>query len=49
MKRLIGYIMRVSRQQSTRKQLASLSDESLKDLGISRTDAKREADKHFWQ
>ena len=49
MKRLIGYIMKVSRQQSTRKQLASLSNESLKDLGISQQDANREAGKYFWQ
>jgi uncharacterized protein YjiS (DUF1127 family) len=32
-----------------RRQLASLADEHLKDIGISRADACREADKPFWR
>lgn len=31
-----------------RKELRSLSDEILKDIGISRTDALHEANRHFW-
>jgi len=32
-----------------RHQLASLNDRVLKDIGISRVDAHREADKPFWR
>lgn len=35
----------VSRQ---RRQLAGLSNEALKDLGLTRSDAHREARRHFW-
>ncbi|SQF99773.1 Uncharacterized conserved small protein [Paucimonas lemoignei] len=31
-----------------RRQLAKLSDEALKDLGLSRADVYREAEQHFW-
>lgn len=34
---------------SQRRRLASLEDHRLKDLGISRADAKREASKPFWR
>lgn len=32
-----------------RRQLAALSDDMLKDIGVSRADAAHEAEKHFWQ
>lgn len=32
-----------------RYQLAGLSDGALKDVGLSRVDALRESEKHFWQ
>lgn len=32
-----------------RRQLASLSDAMLKDIGVSRADAEHEVGKHFWQ
>ena len=32
-----------------RRQLASMSDSMLKDIGISRADAEHEVEKHFWQ
>lgn len=35
----------VSRQ---RRQLAKLSDEALKDLGLTRSDTHREAGRYFW-
>jgi uncharacterized protein YjiS (DUF1127 family) len=37
------------RRHSQRRQLSHLSDHMLKDIGISRVDALREAHKHFWQ
>ncbi|MCB1754346.1 MAG: DUF1127 domain-containing protein [Gammaproteobacteria bacterium] len=36
-------------RQCTRLKLGELSDERLKDLGISRWECKREARKWFWQ
>jgi uncharacterized protein YjiS (DUF1127 family) len=32
-----------------RQQLAALSDDMLKDIGVSRADAEHEFEKHFWQ
>jgi uncharacterized protein YjiS (DUF1127 family) len=32
-----------------RRELLGLSDHMLKDVGLSRADAYREAGKHFWQ
>lgn len=49
MKRLIEYILKIRTRQLTRKQLLDLDNNSLKDLGISRSEANSEADKHFWQ
>ena len=34
--------------QHQRRQLAGLSDEALKDLGLSRADVYRETEQHFW-
>jgi uncharacterized protein YjiS (DUF1127 family) len=31
-----------------RRQLAKLSDDALKDLGLSRADVYRETEQHFW-
>ena len=33
----------------TRRQLATLSDSILEDIGLSRSEAEREASKFFWQ
>lgn len=33
----------------TRRQLAQLPDFMLKDIGVSRSDAEKEARKHFWK
>ena len=49
MKRLIDYILKTRTRQFTRRQLKSLEDEALKDVGISRSEANAEAGKHFWQ
>ena len=35
-------------QSRSRNELESLSDATLRDIGISRCDAHREADKFFW-
>jgi uncharacterized protein YjiS (DUF1127 family) len=43
--RLLG-MLAVSRQ---RRQLAQLSDAQLKDIGITRADAEREASQPFWR
>ncbi|MCY1243119.1 hypothetical protein D9M68_340400 [compost metagenome] len=32
-----------------RDQLASMSDELLKDIGLSRADVMEESERHFWQ
>ncbi len=37
------------KRASQRRQLASLEDRLLKDMGISRADAEREASKPFWR
>jgi uncharacterized protein YjiS (DUF1127 family) len=42
----VGHWMELRRQ---RRELLSLSDDMLKDIGISRADVLREADKSFWQ
>ena len=42
---IIEFWMSVSRQ---RRQLAGLSDDALKDLGLSRSDVHREARRPFW-
>lgn len=36
-------------RQHTRAQLLDFSDEQLKDIGISRVDAQKEANKPFWE
>ena len=46
-----GLFQRVSRwyaQQCERQFLAELSDESLKDIGLSRADVEQERHRHFW-
>lgn len=39
----------LNQHQRTRLQLLDLSDEQLKDIGISRTAANKEANKLFWE
>ncbi|OOZ36735.1 hypothetical protein BOW51_05730 [Solemya velesiana gill symbiont] len=41
----VAYSYQLARQ---RRQLAELSDEMLKDIGISRAEAYREAHRSFW-
>ncbi|MCB1761437.1 MAG: DUF1127 domain-containing protein [Gammaproteobacteria bacterium] len=48
-KQLQAFVWSCYRRHSQRRQLCNLSDHLLKDIGISRVDALREAHKHFWQ
>ncbi|WP_425504595.1 DUF1127 domain-containing protein [Pseudomonas folii] len=43
------HVARWSELHRQRRQLASLSDAALKDLGLSRADVYREAEQHFWK
>ncbi|MES9871064.1 MAG: DUF1127 domain-containing protein [Sedimenticola sp.] len=43
--RQVAYSYQLTRQ---RRQLAQLSDDQLRDIGISRSDAQREARRPFW-
>ncbi|ENA29607.1 MULTISPECIES: DUF1127 domain-containing protein [Pseudomonas] len=43
-------VIRAWREQARQRQtLAMLSDDALKDLGLSRADAEREGSKWFWE
>ncbi|MCP4284130.1 MAG: DUF1127 domain-containing protein [Gammaproteobacteria bacterium] len=46
---LVKFVGVCHKRYAQRKQLNHLSDHMLKDIGISRVDALREVDKHFWQ
>jgi len=39
----------LKQRQNTRQQLLDLSDDQLKDIGISREAAQKEANKFFWE
>ncbi|HEX8595407.1 MAG TPA: DUF1127 domain-containing protein [Pseudomonas sp.] len=43
-----GHIVRWHELHEQRRQLAELSDEALKDLGLSRADVYQETEQHFW-
>ena len=45
---LLGQLRRWKTLHDQRRQLATLSDAMLKDIGLSRADAEREADRPFW-
>lgn len=42
-------VLWLKKRQRTRLSLLELSDEQLKDIGISRYEANREGNKHFWE
>ncbi|WP_221076523.1 DUF1127 domain-containing protein [Agarivorans aestuarii] len=46
---IIGKIDALLLRRKTRRELAKLPDYLLKDIGVNRADALREADKSFWQ
>ena len=48
-KQLLKTIKFFFRRTRQRRQLSSLDDFMLKDIGISRSDAMKEANKHFWE
>lgn len=43
-----AYVSRWHELHRQRRQLAQLSDEALKDLGLSRADVYQETEQHFW-
>lgn len=47
--RLADMVASWERRARERKTLAEMSEHMLKDLGISRVDARRESDKPFWR
>jgi uncharacterized protein YjiS (DUF1127 family) len=47
--RLLATIFEWSARARERRALFRLDDHLLKDIGLSRADVAREADKHFWQ
>jgi uncharacterized protein YjiS (DUF1127 family) len=46
---LLGLIGEWLRRSESRRELAGLCDHALRDIGITRVDALREADKPFWR
>ena len=46
---LFGLIGEWLRRSQSRRELAGLSDGALRDIGINRVDALREAEKPFWR
>ncbi|MFC5360129.1 DUF1127 domain-containing protein [Azospirillum himalayense] len=48
-KRALGEVLGMIERHRQRRSLAALDDHLLRDVGLSRTDARREADKAFWQ
>jgi len=47
--RSIGLVLTWQQRARERRQLASMDDYGLKDIGLTRVDILREADKPFWQ
>lgn len=43
-----SHVLRWYELHEQRRQLAELSDDALKDLGLSRADVYQEAEQHFW-
>ncbi|MEP3045934.1 MAG: DUF1127 domain-containing protein [Roseibium sp.] len=46
--RIVGLVMQWSQTARSRRQLSSLTDAELKDIGVTRDQALREAVKPFW-
>ncbi|MGC1329395.1 DUF1127 domain-containing protein [Pseudomonas sp.] len=46
--RLVGRVRRWRQLAWERHQLALMSDDMLKDIGMSRADVSREVERHFW-
>lgn len=44
-----GFVVLCLERQQQRRQLRDLGERALKDIGVSRADACREASKAFWQ
>lgn len=47
--RAIGLILTWQQRARERRHLASMDDHGLKDIGLTKVDVLREADKPFWQ
>ncbi|MEH6625917.1 MAG: DUF1127 domain-containing protein [Motiliproteus sp.] len=47
-RRLLALLQRLLRRHRSRKQLLQLEEHLLKDIGVSRHEARLEAAKHFW-
>ena len=47
--RIVDLILTWQERAKQRAALASLEDHMLKDIGVSRADATREANRHFWR
>lgn len=48
-RRMMGALHRAVERRRSRRQLTTLSDEMMKDIGVSRADAMRESGKPFWR
>lgn len=48
-RRILQRLRELQQRQRTRRQLATLDQYALKDIGISRADALLEANKTFWK
>lgn len=46
--RVTGWVRKALETYRERRQLLALSDATLKDIGVSRADAEREASRRFW-
>ena len=47
--RAIGLVLTWQQRARERRQLASMDEFGLKDIGLTRVDVQRESDKPFWQ
>lgn len=47
--RIFDLLLTWQERAEARSHLAGLNDHLLKDMGLTRADAQRESDKHFWQ
>ncbi|CAO3379511.1 DUF1127 domain-containing protein [Azospirillum argentinense] len=47
--RVFGEVLGMIERHRQRRSLAALDDHLLRDVGLSRKDARRETDKAFWQ
>ena len=46
---LVAHVAQWSKLHRQRVQLTTLSDDALKDIGLSRADIYQESERHFWQ